>query len=50
MRVCKCGINGGKHLFKDCHNVLEKEKPSGPPASAVSNCTMVCMYVARFAA
>ena len=23
--MCKCGINGGKHLFKDCHNVLESD-------------------------
>ena len=25
MRVCKCGINGGKHLFKDCLVKQQKE-------------------------
>ena len=26
MALCRCGINGGKHLFKDCPKKKEKEK------------------------
>ena len=34
MATCRCGINGGKHLFKDCPKAAEKKKEKAKKALA----------------
>jgi hypothetical protein len=34
MALCRCGVNGGKHLFKDCPKKKEKEKKALAAAKA----------------
>jgi hypothetical protein len=34
MALCRCGVNGGKHLFKDCPKKKEKEKKTLAAAKA----------------
>ena len=36
MALCRCGVNGGKHLFKDCPKKREKEKKAALAATDVS--------------
>ena len=34
MATCRCGVNGGKHLFKDCPKTKEKKKKAALAATA----------------
>ena len=37
MDRCKCGIDGGKHLYRDCPKEKEKENGKPPQAAAVAS-------------
>lgn len=39
MAKCRCGINGGKHLFKDCPKAKEKKEKAAATGRALSTST-----------
>ena len=39
MATCRCGVNGGKHLFRDCPKKKEKEQKKALAAKAAAEAT-----------
>ena len=37
MALCRCGVNGGKHLFKDCPKAKEKSDKKALAAALAAN-------------